>query len=157
MKFKVGDPVEIIKNCGHHNADCHVGETTVVTGVENNRIYPYRVRSNPLNWNDDELELLSPNTFQLGQILINPHTREKLAVVFAAGSEKIGVVIAVNLNDREAEIWSFEELEASEWRPQTSDENANTGAEMPDVELTMQEVADKFNVPVEKLRIRKGE
>lgn len=60
-KYKIGDKVRIVKSNGMLSG-IYVGRETEITGIIDRKDvkYPYSLGSIPINWCDEELELIKP-------------------------------------------------------------------------------------------------
>lgn len=140
-KIKVGDKVRCIKE----TMSCiKVGEVYTVTGVFDTYIYVNCEVgvAHPLSRNEYEPVKKTFNNLEVGDVLVNPEYLDVKVIAICGGMVALETVLGG------AWDWNkLEEIKKNGWKLKNS--------EPEEVELTMDEIAEKFNVDVKKLKIKK--
>lgn len=145
MKYKVGDMVRVAKPVGNGYGDC-IGKTGKITMVMPGFNFPYRIQCIRSNWRDSELELITEaNMYKKGDILENgdssyAYTRE---VVETLGE----IIFTKDSDDDAAYLWTPRQLEKEGWKLKSPTPET--------VEITIEEIATKFGMTPEQVRIKK--
>lgn len=139
MKFKIGDKVRVI-----NNGDRHYDQVGEITGEDTSWGLDWRVEFNNGSESYDEDELKKEEyMFNVGDIIVseNGFKRKVLAVV--------GNLTALS------DTTNFNYF--NDWYTKRKLEDYGFKLASEETTLSMQEVADKFGVDVDKLKIKKGE
>lgn len=144
MKFKEGDTVKVVRaNTGFDQI--HVGRSGKIIDVDDNCSCPYRISGIPSIWGDDELELIKEkDMYKQGDVLANDAWDVDFIVQGMIGD----IVLSTDSDDGGARINSLLQLENTGWKLKT---------ETPTTELTIDQIAEKFDLKPEQVRIKKAD
>ena len=138
MKFKIGDKVRVI-----NKEDEYYDQVGVITGKDISCWYDWKVTFNSGRSFYDEDELIKEkNMFNVGDVVVNNSgsKRKVLAVV-----DELTALSASYNSNYFGSWYTKEQLEDYDYKLVSEEETT----------LSMQEVADKFGVDVDKLKIKK--
>lgn len=150
-KYKVGDKVRIIRGI-YLSEDYQVGKVVEVTEVTRNA---YKAKAKGctrfkygLNFLKNEIELVKENNmeeskYKVGQVLRDNHSDYHRTIVGVFDDNGTNVVVTKDSDDDLYNAFAGASVETSGWK-----------TEKETTEVTLEEVAKKFNVSVEKLRIK---
>ena len=140
MKYKIGDRVRII--CNSHGHEFTTGDIVEIEDIENDPVTPYFARSieTGQSWylNKNEIESVSEYPKEMwvwDKNTVDPVVRE--VVAYAPEIE-----FPYLTKDKNKSNWKYIGYKYAKDLPQPK-------------ELTMQEIADKFGINIEQLKIKK--
>lgn len=149
-KYKVGDKVRII-NTMYRGSNFQIGCTGTVTEQRGSlcRVEADdKGKDNILSFYDWELELAKENNMQeskykVGQTLVNTYEDYSKKVIAIVNDEEVPVVVTKDSDDDTYNAYAEGNIEDNGWKLETET-----------TEVTLEQIAKKFNVSVEKLRIK---
>jgi hypothetical protein len=141
MKYKVGDRVKITR--AEYSFDLeHVGKTGRIVEIAADPS-PYVIEGVEQYWREDELELIKEkDMYKQGDVLVKDNMDYQYTVQGMIGE----IVFYIDPEDGMADSMTVAELRDSGWHLKT---------ETPTTELTIDQIAEKFGMKPEEVRIKK--
>lgn len=148
QQFKIGQKVKVVASTyGDTSAKCSMVDGIYKVCEYDANDNSYRVgNDNQLHWfNASDLRPVEKTweTLEQGDVLVNGNRDFDLVVQGLVGE----VIIAVSKDDNMARVGSTTELKDNGWK-------IKDATEPETVELTLSDIAKKFDIPVEKLRVK---
>lgn len=143
-KFKLGDKVKI-KN----NSDKQIHTITSIS--KTNIAFPYEISGKTARWSNYELELVTEKTWDTLEVgdelkIKSQYRDEEVNRVLAVCGETVALSTSTN-HHAFSSWWTKEELIACKYMIVGAEEENAT-------ELTLEEIAKKFKIPLDQLRIK---
>lgn len=144
MKYKVGDTVKVVK-ARYHFDEQHLGKTGVIEKVITSRFTfnPYVISGIDQVFQDCELELIKEkDMYKQGDVLVRSGHDYELIVQGMIGD----IVFSIDSDDESTRMNTLVQLDNDHWHLKT---------ETPTTELTIDQIAEKFDLKPEQVRIKK--
>lgn len=153
LKFKAGQKVKVVSNSDPciKSKQLMVGKVCEIKFIDNSDIYPYSVwNEDKSNWwwfieSDLQAVERTLDDLEVGDILVNGDEERKVlglleSLIFTSDN--------IDFDSASSTVWTVKQLKIHGWSLKQEEQPEDT------TEISIQEIADKFNIDVDKLRIK---